>query len=102
MMVKRFRCRHCGRMFPCRVKGQKYCKSKECQAERRRRWARDKYRSDPDYRFNQQASTEAWLEQQGGSAAYYRECNHSAQIIAFSPQRNLKDELSFQGGSQVF
>lgn len=90
MMVKRFRCRHCGLMFPCRVKGQKYCKSKECQGERRRRWARDKYRSDPDYRFNQQASTEAWLEQQGGSAAYYREYR----------RRKREEKLALSAGSQ--
>jgi|GEM_PF-1539146 len=73
MKTKRFKCRHCGRLLPVRVPGQKYCGEKRCQAARKKKWSRKRYESDPDYRLNQKESTAAWLEGRGGSAEYYRD-----------------------------
>lgn len=72
MEKQHFRCRHCGKLKLQRVMGQKYCGEKACQQARRNSWRREKYAEDSDYRRNQQASTAAWLESQGGAAVYYR------------------------------
>ncbi len=72
MKATRFRCRHCGRLRPVRVPGQKYCGENACQAARKSAWRRKKYASDSDYRFNQKESTDDWLKSVGGSAKYYR------------------------------
>jgi len=73
MKEKRFRCRCCRKMRPVRVGNQKYCGDPKCQRARKNAWNREKYASDPDYRENQKASTQTWLESQRGSAAYFRE-----------------------------
>jgi len=72
MKTKRFRCKHCKKMRTARVKDQKYCSEKDCQRARKRAWSKVAYAGDPDYRANQRASTDSWLETQGGSAAYFR------------------------------
>ncbi len=51
---------------------QRYCGERECQKARKNAWRREKYAQDSDYRANQRDSTNAWLGEQGGSAAYYR------------------------------
>lgn len=51
---------------------QRYCGERECQKARKNAWRREKYAQDSDYRANQRDSTNAWLSEQGGSAAYYR------------------------------
>ena len=73
METTRYKCRNCGRLLLGRVPGQKYCGEKACQAARKRKWSRDRYGSDPDYRLNQQESTATWLESRGGAAEYYRD-----------------------------
>jgi hypothetical protein len=55
-----------------RTEGQQYCGRAACQQARNNVWRRERYEADPDYRANQRASTKAWLESQGGAAAYYR------------------------------
>ena len=67
-----FRCRHCQKLRLQRRQDQRYCGSEACQKARRNAWRRSRLELDPDYRTNQQASTKAWLESQGGSRAYYR------------------------------
>ncbi len=69
----RFRCRCCGELKPRQSAEQRYCGKAACQRARKKAWRRAKYASDPDYRLNQAQSTAAWLEKQGGAAAYYRE-----------------------------
>lgn len=73
MKTKRFQCRHCRRINQARVKGQKYCGGEACQRARKRDWRREKRSVDPDYRANQRASNEKWLEFRWGAAAYHRE-----------------------------
>jgi hypothetical protein len=51
---------------------QRYCPERECQKARKNAWRREKYAQDSDYRANQRDSTNAWLHEQGGSAAYHR------------------------------
>ena len=68
----RFRCRHCNKLRLKRSQKQRYCSNESCQKARKNAWRRTKLELDPDYRANQRASTKAWLESQGGSAAYYR------------------------------
>ena len=76
MSKARFRCRCCGELKPRRSAEQRYCGKKGCQQARKSAWRRRKYADDPDYRLNQARSTAAWLESQGGAAAYYREYRH--------------------------
>jgi hypothetical protein len=52
---------------------QRHCGAPECQKARKNAWRREKYAQDSDYRANQRDSTNAWLDEQGGSAAYHRE-----------------------------
>ena len=73
MKTEQFRCRHCRKMHTAQVAGQKYCNNKRCQQARKNSWGKEKYACDPDYRANQRASTQTWLESKGGAAAYYRE-----------------------------
>jgi len=73
MKKTRFRCRCCGKLKHCRSADQCYCGKTSCQRARKNVWRRAKYASDPDYRLNQAQSTAAWLDRQGGVAAYYRE-----------------------------
>lgn len=82
MEKKKFRCRHCGRLLPVRVRGQAYCGDKACQKARNNAWRREKYASDPDYRLNQKDSTDAWLSSVGGAAKYHREYRKKKKRIA--------------------
>jgi hypothetical protein len=68
-----FRCRHCRQIKTKRTPEQKYCGSAVCQRARKNAWRRDKYESDPDHRANARDSTDAWLEANGGCAAYFRD-----------------------------
>jgi hypothetical protein len=67
-----FRCQHCRKVRPRHSADQGYCSSEICQKARKNAWRQNKLRTDPDYRTNQTAATQTWLESQGGSAAYHR------------------------------
>ena len=73
MMTKRCAC--CGQPFEPRpqVPDQAFCSSPECQRARKRQWQRDKLRSDPDYRSNQQAAQRAWTLRNDGYWRNYRD-----------------------------
>jgi hypothetical protein len=73
MEYGKFRCRHCGKRRRRRTREQSYCGERECQKARKNAWRRDRYATDADYRANQRDSTEAWLREQGGAAAYHRD-----------------------------
>ena len=62
MMTKRCAC--CGQPFEPRpqVPDQAFCSSPDCQRARKRQWQRDKIKSDPDYRINQQDAQRAWTQ----------------------------------------
>lgn len=60
-MAKR-RCAACGCLFVPRrnVPQQRYCSEAGCQRTRRRRWQRQKLKTDADYRANQAAAQRRW------------------------------------------
>ena len=68
------RCRACGRVFRLcsQVPEQHYCGSPGCRRERRRRWQRDKRRSDADYRHNQAGAQRAWAQAHADYWRHYR------------------------------
>lgn len=68
----KFRCRQCGKLWRRRTQEQSYCGESACQKARKNAWRRAKYAADADYRANQRDSTNAWLDEQGGTAAYHR------------------------------
>ena len=57
------RCLACRAVFTVRAQTpeQRYCSAPGCQRERRRRWQREKRRSDPDYRENQRLAQQRWV-----------------------------------------
>lgn len=65
------RCVSCRKVFSVRAQtpGQRYCSAPGCQRERRRRWQREKRRSDPDYRENQRQAQRRWA---GSHREYWR------------------------------
>ena len=60
--MDRRRCAACRKVFTVRAQTpqQRYCSAPGCQRERRRRWQREKRRSDPDYRENQRQAQQRW------------------------------------------
>jgi hypothetical protein len=94
MKIKRFKCRHCRRLFPKKVTDQKYCGASACQKARKNAWRREKYASDPDYRLNQKESTEAWLLSVGGSAEYYREYQKKSNGVDWERQEAKENSPS--------
>jgi len=72
MEYGKFRCRQCGKLWRRRTREQSYCGGIACQKARKNAWRRAKYAADADYRANQRDSTNAWLDDQGGTAAYHR------------------------------
>jgi len=66
------RCVACRGVFTVRAQtpGQRYCSAPACQRARRRRWQREKRRTDPDYRENQHQAQQRWAARQG--AGYWR------------------------------
>ena len=65
------RCAGCGCLFVPRrnVSQQRYCSEPGCQRTRRRRWQRQKLKTDADYRANQAAAQRRWRERH---PAYWR------------------------------
>lgn len=70
-------CAACGQNFnPLpQVPEQTYCSDPECQRERRRRWQREKQRTDPDYRDNQLRSQKKWAQDHPNYWQQYRKKN---------------------------
>jgi hypothetical protein len=71
-------CPHCGRKFlphPA-VLNQEYCSNADCQKARKRKWQKEKLKSDPDYRENQAAAQKAWCKRNRDYWKEYRKRNH--------------------------
>lgn len=100
MEKKRFRCRCCHKICTAKVKDQKYCSQKQCQRARRNAWYREKCSSDPDYRANQRAGNQAWLESKGGAAAYFREYRRRRKLEA-TKLVDTDQEEGFSNGSDT-
>jgi hypothetical protein len=76
-MSQKIRCanRKCRRLFVPnpRAKNHQYCDREACQRVRRSRWQRQKIKSDPEYRKDQQESQQCWAEQNRDYWQRYRE-----------------------------
>lgn len=74
--MKSKRCVFCHQSFQPlpQVPNQTYCSAPECQRERRRRWQRDKLKTDPDYRDNQSRAQRAWMDR---NPKYWRDYRKS-------------------------
>ena len=68
------RCVACRAVFTVRAQTpeQRYCSAPACQRERRRRWQREKRRSDADYRENQRQAQQRWAASHGEYWRHYR------------------------------
>lgn len=92
-------CVSCGRNFAVRPQSpkQKFCSMAACQRERRRRWAKDKLRSDPDYRANQLAAQRAWHSRNPGYWKAYRGRSAPPAQKSPSPARGATSDASVFG-----
>lgn len=94
-MTQKIRCANpnCRRVFvpDPRVKNHRYCRRQECQRLRRRRWQREKMRTDPDYCKNQQESRTSWTEKHPDYYRKYRAKNPDYVIRNRALQR-LRDQ----------
>lgn len=118
-MSKIFKCHHChmGHKKNLRIKGrQKYCREKECQRARKRKWDQCQRRKNPDYKSKRQASNRKWYSKYPGNKYQkeYREShpgyceenrrqqvlrNQKRQIPAVSPKIVKTDALTFENVS---
>jgi hypothetical protein len=82
-MGQKIRCANpdCRRPFvpDPRVKNQRYCGKEECRRLRKRHWQREKMKTDPEYRQDQQESQQCWLEQNRDYWRRYR-AKHPAYV----------------------
>ena len=74
-------CLACGKYFLPRPQtpNQSYCSESSCQRTRRRRWQKEKLKTDPDYLHNQKDAQRAWFERHPGYWRQYRAI-HSSDI----------------------
>ncbi len=77
MAEKKIRCFCCRRLVPAnpRVKNQKYCGSKECQAQQRKLWQKEKLATDEDYRQNCRDVQRHWRKRNRGYWSKWRRKN---------------------------
>lgn len=94
-MTLKIRCANprCRRLFlpDPRIKTQRYCSRRECQRLRKRRWQREKMRTDPDYRLNQMESRQCWREQNRDYSQRYR-ANHPEYVERNRLQQRGRDQ----------
>jgi len=92
-------CAACRKQFvpDAHVPGQRFCQEKRCQRERRRRWQKNKRRSDVDYRDNEQRVQRSWAEQHPqywrawrGEHPGYRERNRLKQRQRDEKRRGVR------------
>lgn len=70
------KCSACGRKLTQRSPGrQTHCATDKCQRSRRRKWQKEKRKSDPDYKDNQSRAQRAWAERNPNYWRDYRRRN---------------------------
>jgi hypothetical protein len=82
--MTKLRCTHCGiRFTPApQVPKQTYCSKPGCQKERRRKWQKNKLKSDPDYRDNQLRAQKAWTDR---NPDYWRQYRQNSSVYGTPP-----------------
>lgn len=95
------RCAGCRRRFTPRAQtpNQRFCSAAACQRERRRRWQREKRRSDPDYQENQARAQQRWAERH---REYWREyrATHPQYTARNRAQQRERDARRQHRGTQ--
>jgi len=98
-MAKR-RCAACGCLFVPRrnVPQQRYCSEPGCQRTRRRRWQRQKLKTDADYRANQAAAQRRWRERHPNYWRDYRQ-HHPDSTARNREQQRSRNRLRGVAGT---
>ncbi|WP_081768743.1 hypothetical protein [Herbaspirillum sp. RV1423] len=93
-MAKKY-CMACGKIFQTlpQVANQRYCSSAECQSERRRKWQKEKLKSDADYRDNQARAQSEWRRRNPDYWKSYRELNAEYVERNRDQQRNRNSQM---------
>jgi hypothetical protein len=95
-MEKR-RCGACHKLFHPRSQSpqQKFCKAKECQRERKRRWQKAKRAADADYRENDVQANRNW---RGRHPHYWREYRrkHPQSVLRNREKQQERDRAKRQ------
>jgi len=88
-------CSCCKQAFHPRAQcpGQKYCSRDACQQARKRRWQRNKLKSDPAYRENQQAAQQHWRVLHPSYNHDYR-LKHPDYVARNREQQRRRDQTS--------
>lgn len=68
------RCAHCGCLFEVcnKVAKHEYCKRKECQQARKRKWQKGHLKNDEAYKQDQKTAQEDWQNNNSGYWKKYR------------------------------
>jgi len=89
-------CKSCNSIFlpHPKVPDQLFCSKIKCQKERRRRWQKQKYATDKNYKENQAAAQEAWQKRNPDYSKQYRENNpkYTKKNRKSQKQRNEKQK----------
>ena len=94
------RCAACGCLFVARrnVPQQRYCAKRACQRTRRRRWQRQKLKTDADYRANQAAAQQRWRERHPEYWRAYRQ-RHPAYTARKRAQQSERNQRRLKGAT---
>ena len=74
-MSHRIKCKHLNKFVPAnpRSKDQKYCGCDACQQIRKTKWQREKMKTDPQYRVEQEKANDRWLKRNPDYWKNYRD-----------------------------
>lgn len=99
------RCAGCRRRFIPRPQrpNQRFCSAEACQRERRRRWQREKRRTDPDYQENQARAQQRWAERHRDYWRGYRarHAEYTARNRAQQRERDRRRAHRRTGGGEA-
>ena len=88
-------CKNCRRLFTAipQRPDQQYCSLKKCQRARKNAWQKEKMRTDPTYRQNQQDAQERWRKKNPHYHRNYRETHpeYTRRNRAAQADRNRKN-----------
>lgn len=94
-MIKKHkrRCRHCGCLFEVcnKVKKHEYCKRKECQQARKRKWQEAHIEKDEAYKQDQKTAQEDWQNNNSGYWKKYRQ-NHPEYTTDNREKQHIRNQ----------
>jgi hypothetical protein len=98
----RIHCAACEDLFTPRknVPLQRFCSKPACQRQRRRRWQKRKLQVDADYRANQAAAQQRWLQNNPDYWRDYRQ-SHPAYAARNREQQQYRDRKQREAGTET-